>query len=678
MTTFEVKGPDGRVYEVQADTIEQATAAVSSVAKPAPQEPNINPGVDPSAPPEMFLNPNTGQYTSRELLRNIESQSMTRPEAALVGGTQGLTFGGADEALGAANAVIPGEADMASRYTFGREAARAQEEAAREKFPYTTGGAEVAGAAIPAILSYGSTAPAQASLKGEMALGAKIGTAEGLTYGALSGEGGAYQRIMNALQYGVLGGTTGGLIPIATTLGKKAGTVVADAVGGGVDALRGRPSQTRANRALNATLGRSGRSVDDIADDVARAGADGQPEFTIADALGVSGQRRLSGIARGGGDASAEIADFLNNRQLNQPERVAGFVDDAFDLSGSSANAARTALTQGRDEAADIAFGGIRAAGEPVDIRSVVSVLDDKIGPYENAGIADDGVNYLKALRGQLAAQGDDASFELSDFSKVFAIRKRLRDKITSLYRSGENELAGELKEVRRAMDAALSASSDEYKAAMEAFAQQSRVIDAVDTGANMARPGSRAVDNADAFSRLSPDEQAAARVGYGDRAAARIEASAGEGTNRARAFTSIKAGQEADAIATDPRLFRDRIARENTMFETRNRALGGSRTADNLEDVADLQPYDANLIVNLLTGNLRAAGQQAAQGLSNTATGMNQETRQIIARALLNRDPAALRQALSQAATSQERQAIVDALLRAGTQRQGIPALTE
>lgn len=669
MGTFTVTAPDGQTFKVEAGSKEEALSIAKSKFRPAP---NRNPGVQPDAPPEMILNPNTGQYTSRELLGAAVDPG--RAQSAQVGGMQGLAFGGADEAMGAANAAIPGPGTAPERYTFGRDYTRAVDDAARQNHPVVRGASEVGGALASTAAAYANM-QAPLSLGGRVGQGMKLGAGEGALYGGMSGEG-LGDRLAGAAQMGLLGTGLGGAAPIVAALLRKGGTAVADVVGGLGGAVRNVPSQSRANRALYSTLERSGRSVDDIADDVARATADGQPEYRLADALGIAGQRRLSGIARSGGDASAEITDFLNARQTAQPERIAQFTADAFDLEGSSAKAVRGAIREGRDEAADIAFGGIRSAGEPVDIRSVVSVLDGKIAPYEKAGISDTGVDYLKTLRGQLAAKGEDATYELSDFDKVFAIRKRLRDKISSLYKAGESDLARDLKEVRAALDDALAASSDEYRSAMEAYASQSRVLDAVDEGAEMARPSQRATDTTARFSGMTADQQAAARVGYGDRLLSQIEASAGD-SNRARPLTSTKRQAEAEAMAIDPRLFTDRINREGTMFDTRRIALGGSRTADNLEDIADLKPYDTNMIVNALTGKWGTAGAQAAQGLSNVATGMNQPTRQEIARALLSRDPAALRNAVTQASMSAEDMAIVEELLRAIGQRNA-PALIE
>lgn len=643
---------------------------------------------DSQAPEGMVYNPSTGAMTERALLREhvastpsllgqaVGADGITNADAAVAGAARGATFGGVDEMAGAVNAVVPGRGTMGERYAFGREMARAIDEAAAEKSPALHTGGEIVGAGATA-LGYSLPAMAGKSTAAAVGTGAGIGAGEGALYGALTGEG-AQDRRMGALQYGALGAAVGGAAPIATSGLRQGYLAASDVMGGATRRVTGRPSQSRANRAIAQTLTRSGRSIDEADSALATAAREGQPEYRLADALGVSGQRRLSGIARSGEDASQEIAEFLNQRQVNQPERVAGFVEDAFDLRGSSARAARQTLQQGRDEAADIAFDGIRGSADPVDIRPVLSAIDERLKPYQDANVSAPVANALRRLRSQLTGNRGDKTFELSGFDQVFAVRRALADEISSAYQSGKPQLGRQLKAVREAMDDALQAASPEYRQAMEDFARSSRVMDAVETGAEMSRPGQRAIDTTEQFARMSPDEQAAARGGYGDRLLARVESTAGEGSNRARPLTSAKRRTEAEAIAAEPDLFLRRIARENEMFETRNRALMGSRTADNLEDIQDLNPYDASIIANILSGRLGAAGQQAVQAFSNVASGMDPSTRQVIARALLSGNADALRTAIQQADTVQGRKAIVDALLRVAGHQNVSPALIE
>jgi hypothetical protein len=174
---------------------------------------NPNPGVSPEAPPEMFLNPQTGQYTSRELLTNHMMQNETAPTTAtgatIMGAGRGATLGGIDEISGYLNSVVPGQGTMAERNTFGREYARAAEDAGRQSNPDDMLTSEIAGA-----VSVPVTAPLQAmSLPWRIGGGILSGAALGATYGGLTGEGQA-DRVEGVQDGAVLGGIVGGAAPL--------------------------------------------------------------------------------------------------------------------------------------------------------------------------------------------------------------------------------------------------------------------------------------------------------------------------------------------------------------------------------------------------------------------------------------------------------------------------------
>lgn len=87
---------------------EELLALAAAARKRRNSTPNENPGVSPEAPPDMIYNPQTGQYTSRELLANhMQQQGVSGAESLIIGGGQGVTLGGADEAIGAMTAMVP-------------------------------------------------------------------------------------------------------------------------------------------------------------------------------------------------------------------------------------------------------------------------------------------------------------------------------------------------------------------------------------------------------------------------------------------------------------------------------------------------------------------------------------------------------------------------------------------
>ncbi len=615
-----------------------------------------NPDGTYGQPPDGFVvDPQTGQYTTREWMAN--NLPTSRGRSAVDGALQGLTFGGFDEAAG----LVGGD--------FAREYSRARVDAARRDHPVITGASEAAGGATTA-LSYGLPAMAGRGIGGASAAGAGIGALEGAAYGFLSGEGGAQERAENIPGHALIGAGAGAAAPSALRGLDYATRPIRTPIATVTDRVIGRGSHGRASRALDSTMRRAGMSPDDVDFALRQAAGEGQPEFRAADALGVPGQRRLSGVTRSGDDGATEIADFLNQRQIDQPERLAGFIEDAFDASRSAADT-QSALRTARGQAADAAYGAARQDAGPVDVRGALDVIDRRIGGMQGSGVAGDSIDAkLVGFKRRLAAdparlpEGTSAR-ELSDFDRVLGVKQDAQDAAQAAYRAGRSNEGRELDRLWRSLDGALEDASPSYRQANDAFRESSRVIDAVETGQRAARPGQRATDTVDQFSAMTPDQQAAARVGYGDRTLARIESTAGEGTNRARPLTSTKFRREAGEMAVDPDLLDRRIGRENTMFETRNRAVGGSRTADNLSDISDLQPYDVGVIANLLTGRWGTAASQVSGGLSDVFTGMNPQTRKIIADALMAQDASGLRSAAQRQGVSEAQRRIIETLAR-------------
>jgi hypothetical protein len=391
----------------------------------------------------------------------------------------------------------------------------------------------------------------------------------------------------------------------------------------------------------------------------------------MVDALGLPGQRMASGITRAGGAPGDEVAEFLATRQTNQPHRVGAFVEDAFNVGGTTAARTRDGLVTARRDAADAAYDAARGNAAPVDIRGALGVIDARTGGMVGSGVTGDGIDAkLLGYRSRLAAQPgpDGVMRELSDFDRVLGVKQAVQDDIGAAVRAGRNNEARELGRVLAELDSALEASSDMYRTANDGFRNASRVIDAVDEGSMMAIRG-RAADNIPRFGAMAAEEQNAARVGYGDRLLEQLDKITSSTSNRAKPLQSEKRLSESRAIATDPALYEGRLARENTMWETQNRALGGSRTADNL---ADQEAMDG--LAGGTMGALRSAGNlqfgdtvaRIASMIGPFAKGQNETTRALIAKALLTNDPlAALAPVLAQSNKSKTVRRVIEALIR-------------
>jgi len=569
-------------------------------------------------------------------------------------------FGLGDESQGLKAGIgsLLSGGDFLPAYRKERDAVRGDMATINDRYPAMATTGNLIGSALPALtaspLATGKTA------LGTMLRGGGLGAVEGGLQGAGNADG-----------TGVLGNTiTGGLI------GLGAGMAAPIAVGGlamaknafteGIPSLFGKAVQSKANRAVAGALGRSGKTAPDIDALIAAAARDGQPEFRLMDALGLPGQRAANGLTRAGGAPGDEVAEFLSTRQSGQPERVGSFVEDAFGVKGTTAAKTQQGLIDARTDAADLAYGAARGNAAPVNLNDTIDVIDTltKRDPILGESALADTVigKRLKALRAQMT-NGDQ---QLIDFDSVLNIKQDMFTTMEALRKSGKT-VPKELSDVYGALDAALEGSSDMYRTANDGFRSASKVIDAVDEGAMMAARG-RAADNVPKFGAMAAAERDAARVGYGDDLLRRLETMAAPTSNRAKPLLSPKRVMEADAMATDPRLYADRLGRENTMWETQNKALGGSRTADNLADQSAME--------GLAGGGLQAAKSAAnfqfgdmvsrvAGALAPVLKGQNEPTRMLIAQMLLSGNAGVLAPAVAQAAKSGSMRRMLEAMIR-------------
>jgi len=653
MAIFEIQGPDGKIYEVDAPSIEQAASAVKSLADPAGGS-----SVNPQAVDEMS---NKGR-------------------ALATGVANGASFGFGDNIAGlieGSKEVLQGR-DFGRGYQYGLGTAREgmARDAAAEPGLTTVG--NIAGATLPALAS--APLAGGAGLLGTMGRGGAIGAVEGGLQGAGNADG---QDVLGQTIKGAAIGAGAGIAAPALVAGGAAlKNGVMDPVTGVFDSMMSRASNSKANRAVSKALSSSGKTEQEIVDALTRAGREGQPEFRLMDALGVAGQRQASGVARAGGDAGREITEFLQSRQLDQGDRVSGFIDDAFGTKGTTAAQTREGLTTARGAAADTAYAAARGNAAPVDVQGALGVIDARIGGMSGSGIAGDSIDgKLSSYRSRLAGDGAGlgngvTGAELSDFDRVLGVKQSIQDDIGAAVRAGRNNEARELTKLANELDAALEASSDGYRAANDGFREASRVIGAVDEGAAMATRG-RAADNVPAFNAMPGPQQDAARIGYGDNLLNKLEAVTAPTANRAKPLLSTKRTTEADAMAVGPTIYRDRLARENTMWETQNRALGGSKTADNLQDIDAIEGLAGGALdVARSAGNFQFGDVVAkiSAMLGPMARGQTDETRQLIAKILMSDDPAkALAPVLRQELASAAKRRVAESLLRQPLREAGI-----
>lgn len=624
----EVKTPDGRIVRFPNGMSRQEMAEALNSFPPPPQ----------------------GSTVDSQAVDELGS----RLGSLYDGAVQGATFGLQDEMAGV-RGWMTGDG-----YEAERDEQRALNEQSQEAHPKVYGAGDIAGSTATAALTMPVTGGA--GILSNLTRGGAVGALEGGLHGAGRSDG---RGIVNDTLWGAGLGMGLGVMAPATVAIKKPLT-------GAVDALRGKANTGKASQAVAKLLHESNQTPDGVVQALTRAAKEGQPEYRLMDATGIAGQRQASGITRAGGDAATELAEFLESRQMGQGDRVSGFVEDAFGVNGTTAAKTTDSLKLARKDAADTAYDAARGNAAPVDVRGALGVIDDRIGGMQGSGIAGDGIDaklagYRSRMAGDGAGLGDEVtSAELSDFDRILSLKQSIQDDIGAAVRGGRNNEARELGKVMTELDKALEASSDMYRTANDGFREASGVIDALSDGGMMAKRG-RAADNVSTFQSMTPDQQGAARIGYGDDVLEKLERVTAPTTNRAKALQSPKRVAEAQGMAVDPQLYADRLARENDMWATQNRAVGGSRTADN---IADQEAMDglAGGAVNALRNShgLVDMSVKLADTLAPYAKGHNEATRSLIAEILMSSDPAeAMSSAMRQDMVGNARNGIVEALMR-------------
>ena len=221
------------------------------------------------------------------------------------------------------------------------------------------------------------------------------------------------------------------------------------------------------------------------------------------------------------------------------------------------------------------------------------------------------------------------------DFAAIQRVRGDMSDAATAAFQSGYGNKARLIRGAIAPLDTAMENASAGHLAANRGFAQASRDIEAVQTGRDAAMRG-RTEDTIPAFRNLSARGQDAFRSGYVDPLIAQTQGAA-FGVNKARPLLNDAFANETAAIAPmrTQSLMQRRIGREQRMFETRNNALGGSKTADNLAD-ADALGIDPSVVGHVISGNWGGAVKSLIHAGSRAVTGNTPAVREAVANILL------------------------------------------
>lgn len=596
-----------------------------------------------------------GPTEAAESPYDARDSALGKADTVFRGAMDTLSLGTADEIGGAIEGSIDWLQGKGYKQGYNRfvEQARKIDAADAEKRPIYRGVGQVAGALTGGVgLAKGGLSLATNAAKAGAGLGRVSGASalEGGLYGLGHGAGSgtdADSRLRGALIGGGVGLGVGMAAPsVVATAANLAKPVIAPIMG------RLRPG-AYTNAAVGSALERSNMSVDDIVnqlDDAQRAGQGNV--YTVADAMGNSGQRMLTAVTRTPNNARQGATDFLTNRQAGQGRRVVNALSEGFDAP-VTAKQRTGALTAARGAAADIGYEAARQNAGMVNVSGALAAIDEVLRPGSTSvmrpgsSLADDSIEGALSKARKWLGNGRE---QLTGFNEALRVKQDIDDLIGAAVRSGANNKARLLGKVRDKLDEALEAASGDYGAARDAFRQGSKKIEAVGTGSEAAMRG-RPEDTINTFSLMMPEEQAAFRVGYSD-PLIRETQTAAVGVNKARPLINDATAAEFPAFAAPGQGDRlaQRLAREQRMFETTGTALGGSKTADNISDIIDMGNFDPGVWSNLLSGHPIKAAASAVMRVFQESRGLPPSVIERVARVLLTTRPDVARQLLTEA----------------------------
>jgi len=527
--------------------------------------------------------------------------------------------------------------------------------------------------AIPGVMS-SKTIPAGAVNWG-------LNTAKGAGLGAVAGAGEAesYEGIPRGLMLGgVLGGAGAAVLP-----------AVAAGVGHGariLQAPRLRDPENIAIEQVAAAARAGGVTPQQIFERVRDANAAGQP-FTVADAIGKEGHRKLGGVYKGPGPHRETITETLTARDLNMPYRVIGKTDQTLGAHGTAEQASEALAQRAAAEAAPIYRQAEQHPSWSNRLQEFLDHPDMQQGlrhgyRLERRDAVTEGraFNPHDAMITDFNAAGDPIITGVPNMRTLDMAKRGLDHMIEQSMKDGRATVdTRSLTRFKNTMLAELDAINPTYAQGRRAYADPMQIRDAVQAGREMAAPGRRYQDTIQEFQGMrggepggvAPQfsEQQGARIGYADKLAEQTQGGILSPLLRAR---NTKGQQELEALSLEqgprninprtgqpePSMTRQFLNREETMKAGTNKILGGSDTAEKIADAA-ASPGGAdafNAVSSIVMGNPVGAVQAARDAFNRIRSGESEAQRVAITKSLLENLPDKVKQMADRIAIHEER----------------------
>jgi len=486
-------------------------------------------------------------------------------------------------------------------------------------------------------------------LRGPVAKGTAIGTAEGMAYGVGTQEGNILDR--NFLNRDALvGGGFGFALPAALK-------------GGGAVMNSRRNPVTKAEKSFENLLTSSGEDVDTALNNMVQSRNFDKPQMVADFDDQLTG--RLAALQGMTGPQGGEIAERLVNRTAQQSERV---VDDLTDTTNvplqDTDRKARQVVAKRRAEAQPLYDAAYNSkAGQNITDPIIVAQLksDEMKNAYNEGKTIYDAQNRARALRGEEVLpelpnfpefqDGAEVIFGLRELDNIY---RGMRTQADTAFNSGNPALGNAIKEETEAFVNKLDELVPEYKQARRSFRSNSDAFQSLQDGRNFWKKGNvNARTLKEDLKGLDPASQDLFRMGAVDqlrldmRQAVKVDNMGSvdmvnkffsRGDQRDRARLLFEDGPKGDKAFAQ---FENNINQEARMMDTQRRTQG-SRTTPLREQVEQQRAEETLFSFDPalgLTGNLK---RKLFDNVKNRVTAGAQPQRQELANLLM--DPVAVR----------------------------------
>lgn len=626
MAKYRVTGPDGSVYEVYApdsasnDEILRyvqsnvgggQASADASAAPPTPWEkdgPRSYPAGQDAAearPSEMTIEQKRALALAAARARLAAANSTAKDGAPIAdgrtgymrgmvnSGLQGLMLNFADEAYGGVGAAIDklegNNRSWGDLYAWNRDQFRNEGKDFQESHPYSSAAANVSGSIPLALVPVGAVAKAGTISKAILA-GAKVGAEYGGIGGFGSGEGGLENRLHSAFIGSAFGGALGAAIPAVGYLGGK-----------GMQVIRNMTSSQDPKKQAAMLVARA-LERDNVVGPVETGFSVGSGKpVALADLGGQNVKRLADQVNVQGGTGANKIATFLTERQADQPARIAGDIRRTLSPSTDVYGLSDDLAAQANRNAAPLyakAYGVGKALPDEVwsnDIASMMNRPSMKQALGRAYRIAAEEGRNPQTLGLDMNAAGDVVfkdkvpTMQTLDYVKrgLDDVLEGFRDKVTGRLVLDESGRA--INATRAAFREELKRLNPDYAAALKAYAGPTQQREAINLGRDFTQMDPEQI--AKQVSRMSPDELQAFRVGAARKIQDTVDSVKGAGDITKRIFndsrTKAQIGAAFGEDATNA--FGKAMDAERKMFDTNSFVAGNSRTAQRMNDAADV-----------------------------------------------------------------------------------------